>query len=105
MSRVHKHPQAQEDLLDIWVRIAADSPFHADRFLDLLDDKMRLLADAPGIGRPRAELSPGLRSLPVGNYVIFYRQVGIAIEIVRVLHGARDIEALFDDDDAGTGSP
>lgn len=104
MSRVHKLPQAQEDLLDIWVHIASDSPFHADRFLDLLHDKMRLLADTPGIGSQRAELSPGLRGLPVGNYVIFYRQVSMAIEIVRVLHGSRDIEALFDDTKADPGS-
>lgn len=104
MSRVRKLPQAQEDLLDIWVRIAADSPFHADHFLDLLDDKMRLLAGTPGIGRSRAELSPGLRGLPMDNYVIFYRQVSMGIEIVRVLHGARDIEALFDDTESGAGS-
>lgn len=104
MSLVLKLPQAQEDLLDIWLHIAADSPFHADRFLDLLDEKMRLLADTPGIGRSRAELSPGLRGLPAGNYVIFYRQVSTGIEIVRVLHGSRDIEALFDDTEAGTGS-
>jgi toxin ParE1/3/4 len=104
MSLLHKLPQAQEDLLDTWVRIAADSPFHADRFLDLLGDKMQLLADAPGIGRSRAELFPGLRSLPVGNYVIFYCQVSTGIEIVRVLHGARDIEALFHDSEAGSSS-
>jgi toxin ParE1/3/4 len=104
MSQVHKLPQAQEDLLDIWVRIASDSPFHADRYLDLLGDKMRLLADTPGIGRSRAELSPGLRGLPVGNYVIFYRQVSTDIEVVRVLHGSRDIEALFHDDEADTGT-
>ena len=105
MSRVHKLPQAEEDLLDIWVHIASDSPFHADRFLDLLDDKMRLLADAPGMGRSRAELSPGLRGFPVGNYLIFYRQAGTGIEVVRVLHGSRDIEALFHDDETGTRKP
>ena len=105
MSHVHKLPQAEEDLLDIWVRIASDSPFQADRFLDLLDDKMRLLADTPGMGRPRAELSSGLHGLPVGNYLIFYRQASKGIEVVRVLHGARDIEALFHDAEAGTGTP
>ena len=47
---------------------------------------------------------PGLRSWSVGNYVIFYRQVSTGIDIVRVLHGARDIEALFHDAEAGSGS-
>ena len=102
MSRVYKLPQAEDDLLDIWGHIASDSPFHADRFLDLLSDKMRLLADAPGIGSSRAELSPGLRSLPVGNYVLFYREAGRGIEVVRVLHGSRDIEAVFHDAETGT---
>jgi toxin ParE1/3/4 len=101
MSRLHKLPQAEEDLLDIWVRIASDNPFHADSFLDLLDQKMRLLAETPGVGRPRAELSPGLRGLSVGNYVIFYRQTAEGITIVRVLHGALDIEALFYDSEDG----
>lgn len=104
MSRVHKLPQAQEDLLDIWVHIASDSPFHADRFLDLLHDKMRLLADTPGIGTQRAELSSGLRGLPVGNYVVFYRPATGGIEVVRVLHGSRDIETLFHDAETGTGT-
>jgi toxin ParE1/3/4 len=36
-----------------------------------------------------------LRSFPVGNYVIFYREVSEGIEIIRVLHGARDIEGII----------
>jgi toxin ParE1/3/4 len=38
---------------------------------------------------------PALRSLSVGNYLIFYRPLADGIEIVRVLHGARDIDSLF----------
>ena len=106
MSQIRKRPQAQEDLLEIWLRIASDSPFHADRFLDLLDDKMRRLADAPGMGRSRPELTPGLRGFPVGDYLIFYRPLPFGIEVVRVLHGARDIDALFaDDTPPGQGEP
>jgi len=45
--------------------------------------------------RCRDELAPGLRSLPVGNYVVFYRGREGGIEVIRVLHGARDIDALF----------
>ena len=36
-----------------------------------------------------------MRYLPVGNYLILYRTVAGAIEIVRVLHGARDLHAIF----------
>jgi toxin ParE1/3/4 len=98
MTAVRKLPQAQEDLLDIWCHIACDNPRQADHYLDLLDDKLILLASTPRIGRSHDELEPGLRGFPVDNYLIFYRQVDAGIEIVRVLHGARDLEALFWDD-------
>jgi len=38
---------------------------------------------------------PDLRSLPVGNYLIFYMPVEDGIVVVRVLHGMRDVDALF----------
>jgi toxin ParE1/3/4 len=50
-----------------------------------------LLSEFPGLGRPRDELAESLRSFPVGNYVIFYLPLGDGINVIRVLHGARDI--------------
>jgi toxin ParE1/3/4 len=50
----------------------------------------------PQLGRRREELSPRLRSFPVGRYVIFYRPLENGIEIARVLHGARDFPPLFE---------
>lgn len=47
------------------------------------------------MGRLRDELTEGLRSFPVGRYVIFYRIVQDGVEIVRVLHGARDLDSIF----------
>jgi toxin ParE1/3/4 len=41
------------------------------------------------------DLSPGLRRFAVGNYLLFYRQVGQQLELIRVLHGARAIDRLF----------
>jgi len=38
---------------------------------------------------------PALRSLPVGNYLVFYLPLDDGIEVVRVLHGSREIDALF----------
>jgi toxin ParE1/3/4 len=55
-----------------------------------------MLSQLPEIGKRRFDLAPGLRSLAVGNYVIFYRPVSEGIQIIRVLHGARDIPSLFD---------
>jgi toxin ParE1/3/4 len=47
------------------------------------------------MGRAREELLPGIRSFPFERYVVFYRVVKKTVEIVRLLHGARDIENIF----------
>jgi toxin ParE1/3/4 len=57
------------------------------------------LADFPQIGTRRDELKAGLRSQPVGNYLIFYFPLEDGIDIVRVLHGSRDVDAIFHQDD------
>jgi len=54
------------------------------------------LAAMPELGRQCEELSARVRSFPVGRYVIFYRPMENGIEIVRVLHGARDLPPLFE---------
>jgi toxin ParE1/3/4 len=102
MNRVRKSPATLEDLLQIWLRIAVDSVFHADRFLDFLDGKLSLLADVPGMGRPRPDLGTGLRAFPVDSYLIIFRVADHGIEIIRVLHAARDIESIFHDESGGT---
>ncbi|MGO8765667.1 MAG: type II toxin-antitoxin system RelE/ParE family toxin [Limisphaerales bacterium] len=53
------------------------------------------LAVMPLMGRQREELSPRLRSFPVSRYVIFYRPMENGVEIVRALHGARDLPSLI----------
>jgi toxin ParE1/3/4 len=87
---------AENDLEEIWAFIAQDSVDAADHFIEFLIGKFPLLTDFPRLGRARDELSPGLRSFPVKSYVIFYRDHGEVVEVVRVLSAARDIEALFD---------
>jgi toxin ParE1/3/4 len=53
----------------------------------------------PAMGRVRDEIDSKLRSFSVGKYLIFYVALPDGVEIVRVLHGARDIETIFSDDD------
>ena len=97
MAFVDKSPAAQDDLFHIWTYIAEDSVGHADDFVHTIDEKYHLLADNPEMGRRRAELMEGLRSFPIGDYVIFYRPLpeGEGVEIIRVLHGAQDLESQF----------
>ena len=61
----------------------------------LLRQKYRFLADNPHAGRERTELRAGVRSFPAHGYVILYRIQGQTVEIVNVLHGSRDIDAMF----------
>jgi toxin ParE1/3/4 len=95
MSRCHFTTPARRDLEEIHDYIAADSAAAASRWIDRLERECQGLAEMPGMGRRRQDLAPGLRSFPVGTYVIFYREVEDGVQIVRVLHGARDIESLF----------
>jgi len=85
-------PAARGDLSDIWAYIASDDSSAADRFVDSLYAKCLTLTHAPRMGRSRDDLFPELRSVAHQAYVIFYRVRDEAeVEIVRVLHGARDI--------------
>jgi toxin ParE1/3/4 len=97
MPKILKRPQAEDDLDEIWWYIAQDNLTAADGFLDKIEEHCRTIARTPYIGRSRDELMPGLRSFAIGNYLIFYIpfEGGGGIDVVRVLHGARDIEALF----------
>jgi len=95
MPRVTRRPLAETDVLEIWDYIADDSLAAADRWLDRLDEKFRLLAAQAMMGRARDELAPGVRSFPIGRYVVFYVPLDDGIDVVRVLHGARDIDAVF----------
>ena len=71
MAFIIQRPQAKTDLAEIWDYIADDSEGRADAFIDLLDRKIKALARRPNIGREREELEEGLRSFPVGRYIIF----------------------------------
>jgi toxin ParE1/3/4 len=95
MGRILQTRQAEEDLLEIWSYVADDNPAAADDLLDDIDATCAKLADAPYSGRLREELAPNIRSLPVGNYVIFYRPDEDGIVVIRVLHGARDLPGLL----------
>ena len=96
MPRVTRRPHAEIDILEIWDYIAEDSIVEADRWVNSLDEKFSLWATQPTMGRPRDELSPKMRSLAFGRYVVFFEPLFDGIDVVRVLHGSRDIDATFD---------
>jgi len=92
---LHISEQATHDLEDIWLYIANNSPQAADAFLDSIFEQCQLICESPEIGRERDELLPGTRSFPLKRYIIYYRVTPEAVEVVRILSGYRDIEAVF----------
>lgn len=95
MSRAQYTTQAREDILDIAFYIAQENPEAAHRLMRKILRACDRLGASPRAGRAREELAPHLRSFPVEKYLVFYRPVRGGIEVIRVLHGARDIAALF----------
>lgn len=95
MSRVLFTRAARDDLIDIWTHIAADDPAAADGVLDKLDEVASYLIQNPEMGPARDDIRPGLRYLVSGSYLLLYRIVGDDVEIVRAVHGRRDLYGLF----------
>lgn len=95
MNRFTLRPEAVRDLEGIEDFIAQDDVDQALVFLDRLYKAMALLATQPEMGRARPELGPTLRSFPVGQYVLFYEPGASSIDVVRVLSGSRDVDAVF----------
>jgi toxin ParE1/3/4 len=95
MARLTITESARADLREIRAYIAKDNPAAARRVVERLRAQARKLAATPGIGRHREDLRPELFSFPVGRHILFYRPQPGGIVLVRVLHGARDLPALF----------
>jgi antitoxin ParD1/3/4/toxin ParE1/3/4 len=91
-------PAAEGDIVGILDYIEQDNPPAATRVREALVDAMRLLAEHPGIGHTRADLADEfVRFWPVFSYLVIYRPGRNPIEIVRVLHGKRDVRRLLEE--------
>ncbi len=95
-------PQAREDLLDIYVTIGLDNPAAAERVYSAIEDRVAALIVHPRMGMRRPEIAPTARVLVEGMYLILYETHPDAddepvseIEIVRVVHGHRDLSSIF----------
>jgi toxin ParE1/3/4 len=96
MARLTITASARADLEAIHSHIAKDDPRAARRVIERLRAVARMLASTPRIGRNRSQdLRPGLFSFPVGRRLLIYQQQPDGIVLVRVVHGARDLPALF----------
>jgi len=100
MTRLVYTPQSKKDLSEIGLYIARNNPRRAASFVRELRAQCRKLTQAPQAYQPRPELGKGMRSCAHGNYlVVFYEEAGL----VRIVHGAMDIEAQFATKISGAG--
>jgi toxin ParE1/3/4 len=90
-------PLAIADLKSIAQYVAQDNPPAAKRLRKRFLDRFDLLGSNSLSGEARPDLGPDIRIISVGNYVIVFRPASPGVQIVRLLHGARDIESLFRD--------
>ncbi len=103
---IRRCPAVRRDLVEIFVRLSRQGSVKtARRFLSEVDKSFDRIANRPGIG---ARFEPGesnLEQLRVAtvsrfkHYLVFYRPIDDGIEVLRVLHGARDIQNILADDD------
>ena len=105
-ARILIRPKAQGDLDDTAEYIGRKNPGAAVRFLTAAEETFNQLLAAPGLGRVREYLNPKLKDLRswrirgFENWLVFYRPTDDEIEVVRVLHGARDLGLLLPEDEA-----
>jgi len=99
MSKYPFTPQAVADLFEIWTFIAQDNPTAADRVEEAVYRAGNFLADSPLVERMRKDLTP----LPVRfwvvqpylNYIIVYNPEKEPLQIIRILHSARDLRSIL----------
>jgi plasmid stabilization system protein ParE len=86
---------AEDDVFEIWSRIAGDDLLVADRIEAEIYDACQRLSEMPDLGHFRRDLTDkpvrffGVR----GTYLIVYDPASNPLEIIRILHGARDVSA------------
>ena len=95
------HERAVADISEIAAWIARDQLQAALRFIEQAESAFNLLGKNPGLGpvlEPAIAEFSGLRFWPIKrfrNYLVIYRVIESSVEILRVLHGARDVERVF----------
>jgi len=95
-------PDAENDLIEIYLTIALDSQAAAERVYAAIKERASLLSEQPRMGQRRRELAPPARVLVVGAYLVLYKthpdsdNVPVErIDVVRVVHGSRDLSRVF----------
>jgi toxin ParE1/3/4 len=91
MRKIHINELAESDLIGIWQYSFEEwGAVRADKYLDELDSKIKLLPDNPDLGIKRDYVSDGYRVLFVASHAVYYTVTPTTIHVIRVLHGQMD---------------
>jgi toxin ParE1/3/4 len=97
MSQLRLSRQAEADLNEIWdyIGIQQDRPLTATRVIERLYEALVTLSQSPLLGEACPQIRANLRRFVVTSWVIYYVPLADGVEIERIIHGARHVEALF----------
>lgn len=91
MRKIHINELAESDLIGIWQYSFEEwGAVQADKYLDELDSRIKLLPDNPDLGIKRDYVSDGYRVLFVASHAVYYTVTPTTIHVIRVLHGQMD---------------
>ena len=90
-------PQAALDLVEIWRYIKEQTSLTiADRVESAIREKMVFLAETPGAGHSRKDLTDeDVKFFPVYSYLIVYRPQTKPLQVAAILHGRREVERIL----------
>lgn len=91
-------PSAGTDIEGIFDFISKDDPDAAVQWAIALQAKFSFLTTHPQVGRPFSSLGPGIRAIPFGRYLLFFKFEHDALQVLRVIHSARDFEQVWHDE-------
>lgn len=95
MATIFKTSRAQIDAVHIWVYIAKDNITAADNFIDQIEERLRQLAQNPLVAKAVPHIGNNIHQSIIGKYSIYYRPITEGIQVIRILHGARQPEDLM----------
>lgn len=95
MPQVRYTVRARRDLIDIWLEVTEDNPPAADDLYNRFEARAEILRRFPELGPLRPDIAPEARALVELPYLILYRIIPGGVQIVRVLHGARNIDSTL----------
>ncbi len=94
MPSIKRTSKARTDAVEIWAYIARDNDAAADDLIDDIERRLESLARMPLSAEAVPFIGDQVRRSSIGNYVIYYRPISDGIQVLRILHGARQPEDL-----------